>query len=342
MNDNSMPAILIHETGKKGDWNVLAPGRTAVPAPKPGEALIRIEACSVNRADLLQRRGLYPPPPGASSILGLDFAGVVVEPVAGEKECGRGERVFGIVPGGGYGRYVAVPSGHLVPIPENLDFVGAAAAAEVFFTAFHNLFVEAGLTAGETLLVHGGGSGVGTAAIQLAKAAGSESIVTAGEREKLDRCMALGASFGVSYKEEGFFDRIREFTGGAGVDVILDWIGASYLSRHIDILKPKGRIVLIGLMGGHKAEISLAPFVSRRLRLIGSVLRSQSKDEKSSLTRLFRERVLPLLASGEVRPIVDRVFPIPEVEEAHDYLRQGRHFGKIVLAWEGVAEDRIG
>jgi len=340
MNERSMPAILIRETGKKGDWNALAPGRTAIPALKAGEALVRVEACSVNRADLLQRRGLYPPPPGASSILGLDFAGVVVESAPGAARPQPGERVFGIVAGGGYGRYVAVPADHLVPVPGNLDFVQAAAAAEVFFTAFHNLFAEAGLAAGETLLIHGGGSGVGTAANSLARSAHASAIVTAGEQQKLDRCMALGASFGVSYREEGFFDRIRKFTGGAGVDVILDWIGASYLSKHIEILKPKGRIVLIGLMGGHKTEISLAPFVSRRLRLIGSVLRSQSREEKAALTLSFRERALPLLASGEVHPVVDKVFSIPQVEEAHEYLREGKHFGKVVLTWEGFAEER--
>lgn len=337
MNERPMPTILIHETGKKGDWNALVPGFAPIPELKTGEVLVRVEACSVNRADLLQRRGLYPPPPGASSILGLDFAGVIVEPARSIPEHHAGERVYGIVAGGGYGRYVAVPAEHLVPIPEGLDFIQAAAVAEVFFTAFHNLFIEAKLAAGETLLIHGGGSGVGTAAIQMAAFAGATVIITAGSPAKVDRCLALGASFGVNYREEGLFGRIREFTGGAGVDVILDWIGAPYLSGNVGLLKPKGRLIVIGLMGGHKAEISLAPFVSRRLRLIGSVLRSQSKEEKAALARSFVDRVNPLLASGKFRPVVDSVFPMSRVEEAHQYVQEGRHFGKVVLTWEEPA-----
>ncbi len=334
MNEQLMEAVVVLESGKKGDWNKLVLNTVPRPSPDVGQILVRVEACSVNRADLLQRRGLYPPPPGASTILGLDFAGVVIETAPGVAGWKPGERVFGIVAGGGYGRYVTVASSHLVGIPENLDFVGAAAAAEVFFTAFFNLFMEAGLKAGETLLVHGGGSGVGTAAIQLAKAQGVRTIITAGSAEKIERCLDLGAAFGINYRTEDFAERVLEITAGRGVDVILDWIGASYLSKHIEILRSQGRLVVIGLMSGHKAEISLAPLLTKRLRLIGSVLRSQSDEEKAFLAHAFTKQVVPLLQSGRVRPVVDRVFSIRDVEEAHRYLQKNRHFGKIVLSWE--------
>jgi NADPH:quinone reductase len=334
MNGHLMDAIVVRESGEKGNWNHLLLNSVPRPSPKAGEVLVRVEACSVNRADLLQRRGLYPPPPGASSIMGLDFAGEVVEKAPDVTDWNPGERVFGIVAGGGYGRFVVAAGSHLVAIPENLDFFEAAAAAEVFFTAFFNLSLEARIKAGETLLVHGGGSGVGTAAIQLAKAQGVTVITTASSPEKLARCLDLGAAFGINYETEDFAARVLEITGGEGVDVVLDWIGAPYLSKHIDLLKPRGRLVMIGLMGGHKAEISLAPLLTKRLRLIGSVLRSQSLEEKAILTKAFAEQVKPLLQSGKVRPVVDRVFPIPAVEEAHQYLKENRHFGKIVLTWE--------
>jgi NADPH:quinone reductase len=333
MNEPLMDAVVIRESGTKGDWNTLLLGQVPRPSLKDGEVLVRVEACSVNRADLLQRRGLYPPPPGASAIMGLDFAGVVVEPSPDGNDWKPGDRVFGIVAGGGYGRFAAVAANHLVAIPKNLDFVGAAAAAEVFFTAFFNLFMEAQIKAGETLLLHGGGSGVGTAAIQLARAHQVTAIVTAGSPEKLARCLELGAAFGINYRTEDFAARALELTGGRGVDVILDWIGASYLGKHIEILKPRGRLVIIGLMGGNKAEIALAPLLTKRLRILGSVLRTQSGEEKTALARAFTRQVLPLLESGEVRPIVDRVYPVHDVEEAHQHMKENRHFGKIVLTW---------
>jgi NADPH:quinone reductase len=334
MNRHLMDAIVVQESGKKGDWNRLVLNTVPRPLPKAGEVLVRVEACSVNRADLLQRRGLYPPPPGASSIMGLDFAGEVIEKAPDVTDWNPGERVFGIVAGGGYGRYVATAANHLVAIPENLGFVEAAAAAEVFFTAFFNLFVEAQIKTGETLLVHGGGSGVGSAAIQLAKAQGATVITTASVPDKLARCLDLGAAFAINYETEDFAARVLEVTAGEGVDVVLDWIGAPYLSKHIDILKSRGRLVMIGLMGGHKTEISLAPLLTKRLRLIGSVLRSQSHQEKAILTKAFAEQVNTLLQSEKVKPVVDRVFPIRAVEEAHRYMKENRHFGKIVLKWE--------
>lgn len=333
MREDRMPAVVVQKTGRHGDWNRLEMDEVPTPMPHSGEVLVQVEACSVNRADLLQRRGLYPPPPGTSTILGLDFAGLVASTASQEGKWRPGDRVFGIVAGGGYGRYVVVRADHLVPIPERLSFVEATAAAEVFFTAFHNLFREGGLKAGETVLIHGGGSGVGTAAIQLVRSAGATAIVTAGSEEKIASCIELGASYAINYKTEDFARRVMDLTEGAGVDLVLDSIGASYLASHIGILKTCGRLIIIGLMGGHTAEITLAPLLIKRLRIIGSVLRTQSHAEKAALAADFRQRILPLLASGEVRPVIHRVFPIQAVEEAHDMLKEGEHFGKVVLTW---------
>lgn len=334
MNKDMMLAVLIREPMVRGEWNALTIGDAPIPTLQKGEMLVQVEACSVNRADLLQRRGLYPPPPGASEILGLDFAGFIVQ--KGEEVENReiSERVFGIVAGGGYGRYVAVPADHLVPIPENLSFPEAAAAAEVFFTAFYNVCLLGELQPQETLLVHGGGSGVGTAAIQLAKAMEASVITTAGSWDKVEKCLQLGADHAVNYREEDFAQRVSAITQGRGVDVILDWIGASYLSKHVELLRTRGRLVIIGLMGGAKGEIPLAPLLTKRLRVMGSVLRSQSLQEKAAIARAFQERVLPLLQEKKVHPVVDRIYPMTSVEEAHAYLREGNHFGKIVLSWQ--------
>jgi len=333
MNTRSMPSVMVREGAIRGEWNELSFDTVEIPALKKGEALVQVEACSVNRADLLQRRGLYPPPPGASQVLGLDFAGFVVEApqISTAKES---DRVFGIVAGGGYGRYLAVPADHLVPIPVNLSFAEAAAAAEVFFTAYYNLFIQAEIKQGDTVLIHGGGSGVGTAGIQLGSFAEADVIVTAGSKDKIKRALDLGASEGINYKEEDFAGRVMEITGGNGADIVLDCIGAPYLAKHLEILKTKGRLVIIGLMGGSTGEINLASLLLKRLKIVGSVLRAQSNEEKAQITGLFIKTVLPLLRSGRVKPIIDRIFPIAEVEKAHQYLRQGEHFGKVVLTWE--------
>jgi putative PIG3 family NAD(P)H quinone oxidoreductase len=331
-----MPAILVKETAAKGEWNALALAHVPRPSISSKQVLVQVEACSVNRADLLQRRGLYPPPPGAPEILGLDFAGFVT--IAGSEvaEWRTGDRVFGITTGGGYGRYLAVPAEHLITIPDNLSFVEAAAVAEVFFTAYLNIFLEAETRTGENLLVHGGGGGVGTAAIQLARIAGIQTIITAGSEETIKQCIELGASCGINYNEQEFARRTMEFTDGKGVDVILDFIGAPYLSRHLQILKTGGRLIMIGLMGGNRAEIELGILLTKRVRIIGSVLRSRSNDEKAALTQSFKQKVAPLLAAGKARPVIDRIYPISAAEEAHQYMKNERHFGKIVLTWQGV------
>ncbi len=334
MKQNTMQAVLVQEPSVKGQWNNLTMAEVPRPVMKKGEVLVQVEACSVNRADLLQRRGLYPPPPGESEILGLDFAGFIVQKADDVEQWALTDRVFGIVTGGGYGRYVSVPASHLVVIPENLSFVEAAAAAEVFFTAFYNLCILGELQPRETLLVHGGGSGVGTAAIQLAKNTGARVITTAGSARKLKGCLQLGADHAINYHEEEFAERVAQITENRGVDVILDWIGASYLARHVDLMATRGRLVLIGLMGGAKGEISLAPLLTKRLRIMGSVLRSQSMEEKAAITRAFQDQVIPLFQENRVHPVVDKVFPITAVEEAHEYLKDGKQFGKVVLSWQ--------
>lgn len=331
-----MLAVVVAETGAPGEWNRLDFTRVARPSVTEKEVLVQVEACSVNRADLLQRRGLYPPPPCASPLLGLDFAGFVTGVGAHVNNWHVGDRVFGITAGGGYGRYLTAPAEHLMAIPENLSFIESAAAAEVFFTAFVNLFVEARIQPEETLLLHGGGSGVGTAAIQLARAFRVRTIVTAGNDDTIEACLRLGAWHGINYRQHDFAELALEATKGLGVDVVLDFIGAPYLRRHLELLRPRGRLVLIGLMGGAAAEVHLGSVLSKRLRIIGSVLRSRTDEEKAVLTRLFTEQVRPLLASGKVRPIIDRIYPIRQAEEAHQYMLEGRRFGKIVLTWQGV------
>lgn len=330
----SMPAVLVRTTQDPGGWNALELGQVPIPEPQPGEVLVQVEAFSVNRADLLQRRGLYPPPPGASPILGLDVAGYVVRRGSEDVPWAEGDRVFGITAGGGYARYAAVRADHLLPVPENLSFVEAAAAAEVFVVAQATIFGEARAKAGEKLLVHGGGSGVGTAAIQLAKARGLTVATTCGSDWKGQRCRDLGADLVINRTRQDFAEAVLSWTEGRGVDVILDFVGAPYVEKHLRILAPQGRLVLIGLMGGHQASFSLAPLLTQRIHVIGSVLRSRSDAEKAAVIARCREELLPLLEGGIVRPVVDRIFAVSEVESAHGYVREGKHFGKVVLRWK--------
>ena len=306
-------------------------GWQAVPDPTcgPGEVLVDIHATAVNRADLLQRTGNYPPPPGASPYMGLEMAGVVAATGESVTEWRPGDRVLGLLSGGGYAERVAVPAPHLLPLPSDRDFTWGAAICEVFLTAFVNLFREAGLCAGETALIHGGGSGVGTAAVQLCRQAGAKAIVTAGTDAKVACCLALGAEFGVNYKERDFAEAILAHTDG--VDVILDIAGASYLARNVRLLKPRGRLVVIAVLTGAEAQIDLLELQRKRLRLIGSVLRSRSDAEKTAIVAAFKERFWPLLIDGRMRPVIEDVLPIERVAEAQDILRQNRNIGKVVL-----------
>lgn len=297
----------------------------------PREVLVRVHATAVNRADLLQRRGLYPPPPGASEILGLEAAGEIAALGNEVQDWRVGERVLCLLAGGGYAEFVAVPQEMLLRMPADWTFEQAAAVPEAFYTAFVNLFVEAKLRARELVLVHAGGSGVGTAAIQMARLAGALVLVTAGSEEKLEECRFLGANHAINYKQFDFAKIVRKLTNDSGVDVILDCIGAAYWEKNISLLRTRGRLVVIGLMGGAKTEIDMSPILRKRLRIIGSVLRSRSLDEKIALTRQFRAQVLPQLENGSLHPVLDKIFPLAEAEQAHAYVASNHNFGKVVL-----------
>jgi putative PIG3 family NAD(P)H quinone oxidoreductase len=318
-------------TDRPGDETVLRIGSAPDPAPGPGELGLRVAATGVNRADLLQRQGLYPPPKGAAPNHGLECAGTVEALGAGVTGWKVGDRAMALLPGGGYAERVAVHAGCALPVPERLSLEEAAAVPEVFLTAFLNLFELGGLAPGGRALVHGGGSGVGTAAIQLAKAAGAWVAVTAGSDEKCARCRALGADLAVNYRAGSFADPVREATDGRGVDVVLDSIGAPYLAGNLAALGLGGRLVLIGLMGGARGEIDLGALLVRRLSVIGSTLRTRPAEEKAAIVAGFAERFGADLAAGRIHPIVDRVLPLARVAEAHRAMKASEHFGKIVL-----------
>ncbi len=323
-----MKAIVVQNDQKN---NPLVWQDVAAPTYGAEEVLVDIHAAALNRADLMQRAGKYPPPPGASEILGLEMAGKIAAVGAGVTKWQVSDRVCALLPGGGYAEQVDVPYQMLMRVPENWTYEQAAAIPEVFLTAFVNLFMEANLQAGETVLIHGGASGVGTAAIQLAREAGCRVFITAGTGEKTTRCRELGAELAINYKEEDFAERIQEYTQGEGVDVILDMVGAAYLERNLRLLKLRGRLVFISMLSGAKTEINLGALMGRRLRMIGSVLRSRSLDEKIEIKQCFVDRFWPLLLDGTIQPIIDSVYPIEQVEAAHQYMADNRNIGKIVL-----------
>ncbi len=317
---------------KPGDESVLHVGEVDPPLLGPNDLRIRVAGAGVNRADLLQRRGMYPPPPGASPLIGLECAGEVVEVGASVRGWKAGERAMALLAGGGYAEQVVVDAGSAMPVPRALSDAEAAGLPEVYLTVFLNVFQLGALPAGGRLLVHGGGSGIGTAGIQLGKLAGAQVIVTAGSDEKCARCRALGADVAVNYKTEKFADAVRAATNGAGVDVVLDSIGAAYLADNLASLALGGRLVLIGLMGGAQSELNLALLLARRLSLIGSTLRTRSLAEKASLVAAFRARFGADLEAGRVRPVVDRVLPFSQAGDAHRLLQASDHFGKVVLS----------
>ncbi len=321
-----MKAILVDETSPE---RTMRWAEAPDPVPGPGEVLVDIHATAVNRADLLQRAGNYPPPPGAPPYLGLEMAGVVAGLGAGVQGWQPGERVCALLAGGGYAEKVAVPEQLLVRLPEDWSFVRAAAFPEVFYTAFVNLFMEAQLQPGERVLIHGGASGVGTAAIQLARAAGCRVAVTAGTPAKCTRCLELGAELAIDYREEDFAEVVQERLGG--VDVILDISGGAYLERNLKVLTLKGRLVLIALLGGPTAPIDLGLLLRKRLRLIGSLLRSRSLEEKTQIVEGFAARFWPQMRAGRIAPVTEAVLPIARAAEAHQLLAENRNTGKVVL-----------
>lgn len=321
-----MKAILVDEAKK------LYVGEAEDPAPGPGELLVKVMATAVNRADLLQKRGLYPPPPGASSIIGLEMAGIVEQAGANAADWKPGDRVFALLPGGGYAEKVVVPVELAIRIPQHFSFEEAAAIPEVFLTAYYNLFMLGKLQRSQSVLIHAGASGVGTAAIQLAREAGAFSIATAGSEEKVNACLKLGANAGINYKKEAFDEKTLEATNGRGADLILDFVGAPYFDRNIKSLALEGTLVLIGTMGGNKiSELNLMTLLTRRLKVFGSTLRSQTLSQKAELTRRFAEDALPLLVSGKIKPVIDSVYDIKDVNAAHERMENNLNTGKIVL-----------
>jgi putative PIG3 family NAD(P)H quinone oxidoreductase len=323
-----MKAILVNKN-QKGHPLVWA--ETADPAYDAQEVLVDVHAAALNRADLMQRAGSYPPPPGASDILGLDMAGRIA--ALGPEVPGWriGDRVCALLAGGGYAERVAVPYQMLMPIPEEWTFNMAAALPEVFLTAFVNLFMEASFQPGETVLMHGGASGVGTAAIQLVREGGGLVVITASTEEKINRCRELGAELAINYEADDFVERVRAFTGGQGVDIILDIVGADYFARNLSLLRTRGRLVFISTLSGSQVELDIRPVMGRRLRLIGSVLRSRSLEEKVEIKERFMQRFWPALEKGTIKPLIDSVFPIQEANAAHQRMAENENIGKIIL-----------
>ncbi|WP_406373290.1 NAD(P)H-quinone oxidoreductase [Streptomyces sp. NBC_00647] len=301
------------------------------PVPAEGEVLVEVVAGAVNRADLLQRQGMYNPPPGASLYPGLECAGRIVEVGTGVLGWAVGDEVCALLSGGGYAQKVAVPAGQLLPVPAGLDVEQAAALPEVTCTVWSNVFMVAHLRPGETLLVHGGSSGIGTMAIQLAKAVGAKVAVTAGTKEKLDFCAELGADILINYREQDFVEEIERATGGAGADVILDNMGAKYLDRNVRALAVNGRLAIIGMQGGIKAELNIATLLNKRAAVSATSLRARPLSEKAAIVAAVREHVWPLIDSGRVRPVVDRKLPMSEAAEAHRVLEASGHIGKVLL-----------
>ena len=323
--------MLAIEIAEPGGPDVLKPADRPKPSPGSGEVLIEVAAAGVNRPDVMQRQGKYPPPPGASDIPGLEVAGTVVALGEDATEWRIGDEVCALVPGGGYAEYCTAAAPVCLSVPTGLDIVAAAGMPETFFTVWTNVFERGGLKAGERFLVHGGTSGIGTTAIQMAVAFGARVFATAGSAEKCAACEQLGAERAINYRNEDFAEVIADLTNGAGVDVVLDMVGGEYTPRNISILATDGRLVQIALLGGAKTTINLIPLMQRRLTVTGSTLRPRSVAEKAAIARAMRQRVWPLVEQGRIRPVVHGTFPLRQAAEAHRVLEAGAHIGKLIL-----------
>jgi putative PIG3 family NAD(P)H quinone oxidoreductase len=311
-----------------GEPDVLHLGQASAPVPAPDELLVRVHAAGVNRADLLQRSGSYPPPLGASTILGLEIAGEVIQPAG---NFAHGDRVMAVVTGGAYAEYAVVPVAMAMPIPDHLTYIQAAAIPEAFLTAYLNLFTLGRLQPGETVLIHAAASGVGTAAIQLASASGAHIVVTAGGDDKLALCRELGAHVTINYKTDSFKAVIAAYTEKRGVDLVLDFIGAPYWNDNLASLAHGGRLMLIGFLGGASGDLNLGQIISRNLHITGTTLRRTPLEQKVSLTRDFLAFALPKLQSGSLRPVIDSVYPLENAADAHRHIHANRNLGKIIL-----------
>jgi putative PIG3 family NAD(P)H quinone oxidoreductase len=323
--------LLAIEISRFGGPEMLVPAERPRPAPQAGEVLIGVAAAGVNRPDSAQRRGVYPPPPGASDIPGLEVAGTIeaTGPDAGDWRVG--DRVCALVAGGGYAQYCVAPAVQCLPVPRGLDLVAAGAVPETFFTVWSNVFERGRLKSGEWILIHGGSGGIGMAAIQLAHVLGARVLTTAGSASKCAACERVGAERAIDYREVDFVAAVRDATGGRGVDVVLDIIGGDYLSRNIEVLAVEGRLVQIGLQGGSSAQLDMAPLLLKRLTITASTLRARSVAEKGALAAAVKANVWPLLESGAVRPVIHATFPLRAAADAHRLLESSRHIGKIVL-----------
>jgi len=314
-----------------GGPEVLVPEERPVPIPVAGEILVKVAAAGVNRPDVMQRKGLYPPPKGAPDIPGLEIAGEVTALGPGVTRWKVGDKVMALVVGGGYADYCLAHESHALPVPASLSLAEAAAIPETFFTVWHNVFERGALKSGETLLVHGGTSGIGTTAIQLAKAFGAKVITTAGSAEKCEAARKLGADLAVNYKTEDFVAATKDFTGGNGADVILDMIGGDYIEKNYEAAAVEGRIVQIAFQGSPKATVNYMRVMLKRLHHTGSTLRSRSIEDKGAIAKAIEAKVLPLIAAGKVKPVMDSTFPLAKAAEAHARMESSAHIGKIVL-----------
>ena len=329
----SLPTEMRHIAHEAGGPELMRMATGPVPAPKAGELLIRVEAAGVNRPDVQQRKGAYPPPPGASPLLGLEVAGEVVALGDGVEGFTVGDKVCALANGGGYAEYCSAPAGQCLPWPTGYDAIRAAALPETYFTVWANLFQLGRLQPGERALVHGGTSGIGVTAIQLAHEFGSRVYATAGTREKCDACLRFGADAAINYKEADFAASIKEFTEGKGVDVVLDMVGGAYAAQNLRCLAMDGRLVLIAFLGGSKAEgLDLTPIMVRRLTVTGSTMRPRTAAQKAAIATALRETVWPVLEAGRCGPVIHAVFPLEKADEAHRLMESSTHIGKIMLS----------
>lgn len=329
----SLPTEMRHIAHEAGGPELMRMATGPVPAPKAGELLIRVEAAGVNRPDVQQRKGAYPPPPGASPLLGLEVAGEVVALGDGVEGFTVGDKVCALANGGGYAEYCSAPPGQCLPWPTGYDAIRAAALPETYFTVWANLFQLGRLQPGERALVHGGTSGIGVTAIQLAHEFGSRVYATAGTREKCDACLRFGADAAINYKEADFAASIKEFTEGKGVDVVLDMVGGAYAAQNLRCLAMDGRLVLIAFLGGSKAEaLDLTPIMVRRLTVTGSTMRPRTAAQKAAIATALRETVWPVLEAGRCGPVIHAVFPLDKADEAHRLMESSTHIGKIMLS----------
>ena len=328
MNEQTMKVV---EVARPGDSSVLEMGERPIPVPKSGEVLIKVAAAGMNRADIMQRNGHYPPPPGTTDILGLEVSGTVVASAPDAVGFSAGDEVCALLAGGGYAQYCTAPASSCLRVPRSLSLVSAAAVPETFFTVWTNVFMRGKLKKGETILVHGGTSGIGTTAIQLALAFGAKVGATAGNDDKCEACIDLGAERAINYRTKDFVEEVLDWTDGRGVNLILDIIAGDYVPKNIKCLAVEGRMVIIATQGGLKTELNVLPIMMKRLTITGSTLRPRTVEQKEEIARELSAKAWPLLEDGSVSPVIDSVFSLEQVREAHQRLESGSHIGKILL-----------